>query len=176
MNSVTLSAIVGRAVSQGVIPSASTQACVVCERRAEEYHHWSPDEAYALDVIPLCCVCHRKVTAGLIYLNVGALLHVTASYKVTIDTEGEAKFNALVSSMTVHFLDSLYMEDGTPNPLAVHVSPKKEPPGRIRVKIKSRGVKEELLRNKIIFSVTNGYMLNLERFPTRQSLPVSSSF
>ncbi len=52
---------VKKAVSFGKLPHVSTLFCKDCNNTAEVYHHWSYEKQYQLDVIPLCCACHRKI-------------------------------------------------------------------------------------------------------------------
>lgn len=50
---------VGKAKKKGMIPPASTLACIACGKQAAHYHHHKGYEAeFQLDVIPLCISCH----------------------------------------------------------------------------------------------------------------------
>lgn len=49
------------AVKTGRLPSIHTRVCIVCGEKAKEYHHWSYEEKYWLDVIPVCSICHKKI-------------------------------------------------------------------------------------------------------------------
>lgn len=49
------------AVKSGLLPSPKSLACTRCGKKAEEYHHYAGYSlAKALDVIPLCKMCHAK--------------------------------------------------------------------------------------------------------------------
>lgn len=55
-------------------------ACQVCGNQASEWHHWSYQEQYEKDVIPLCTGCHRRLHMGYFVLNLDKVLHVTPHY------------------------------------------------------------------------------------------------
>lgn len=64
--------VVARAIGRGELPPAS--ACSKCGTggvvfingaSSVQYHHWSYLPEHALDVMPLCIACHRKVHRGL---------------------------------------------------------------------------------------------------------------
>lgn len=165
---------VKKSIERGDLAPASTHACVVCERQAQHYHHWSHDKAYALDVIPLCGPCHIKVGNGIIYLNVGAVEHVRPTYEMVNLAKSERPSDdqapVLLSYKTVSFLCRLYGDDGHPDPDSVLTETAKESPGRIRIAIPSRVVRDELLKVGIIRAIRNGYMLDMERYPTKDFL------
>ena len=49
------------AVHSGKIPRISTQKCAICRGMAQEYHHFSYEEAEWLNVKPLCKNCHNSL-------------------------------------------------------------------------------------------------------------------
>lgn len=53
--------IVTRSIRKGDLPKASTLKCTNCNKQAADYHHWSYDKKYWLDVIPLCRQCHKDL-------------------------------------------------------------------------------------------------------------------
>lgn len=55
---------VNNAVHTGRLQPIKSCACLMCGNQAQEYHHWSYDTEYWLDVIPLCQPCHTSVHAS----------------------------------------------------------------------------------------------------------------
>lgn len=57
---------VATAISKGLLPKQENSTCAnpECSKRAEQYHHWSYEQAHWLSVIPLCKKCHLQLHAG----------------------------------------------------------------------------------------------------------------
>ena len=50
------------AISRGKMPSASEFSCIYCGDKASQYHHHNGyDKEHRLDVIPVCCKCHKHI-------------------------------------------------------------------------------------------------------------------
>ena len=52
---------VNNAIKSGKLPQPNTLNCNYCPKQAEQYHHPSYEPEHWLDVIPVCCLCHRKI-------------------------------------------------------------------------------------------------------------------
>jgi hypothetical protein len=66
---------------------------------------------------------------------------------------------------------ALYLEDGQPNPDAVNLKGGTEAAGRLKTAAPSNPeVKQFLLDRKVLLRVRQGMALNLEQYPTRESL------
>lgn len=51
-----------KAIHKGVISKASKCICVKCGKNAQHYHHHNGySEGHELDVVALCCSCHRTI-------------------------------------------------------------------------------------------------------------------
>lgn len=50
---------VWNAIKNGKLIPAKELECANCGNDAHEYHHWSYKKEHWLDVIPLCCSCHK---------------------------------------------------------------------------------------------------------------------
>ena len=54
--------VVRRAVVDGKLKPASDHLCAMCGNRAAHYHHPNGyDKSHWLDVVPVCCTCHRAI-------------------------------------------------------------------------------------------------------------------
>jgi hypothetical protein len=54
-------AAVSNAVADKKLPHISTRVCEICDKAADQYHHWSYEPEHWLDVIPLCLQCHVEI-------------------------------------------------------------------------------------------------------------------
>jgi len=52
---------VRNAVQRGKLQPIGNCKCAMCNRQAEEYHHWSYAPEHRLNVIPLCQPCHANL-------------------------------------------------------------------------------------------------------------------
>lgn len=51
-----------KAIERGKIPQVNTKKCVVCGKRAQNYHHHKGyDYEHRFDVIPVCTSCHGLI-------------------------------------------------------------------------------------------------------------------
>lgn len=59
------------AIRRGILPNRSEHKCANpdCNKRAEQYHHWSYEKEHWLSVIPLCKSCHSRLHGGAWQLN-----------------------------------------------------------------------------------------------------------
>jgi hypothetical protein len=52
---------VAGAIKNGKLLPVIECTCSMCEKQAEDYHHWTYEQEHWLDVIPLCRQCHNKL-------------------------------------------------------------------------------------------------------------------